>query len=624
MPRLATIYLVHHSHTDVGFAADQPVFWELQARFIGDPLNTIERMQGGPTESHFRWTRETTAPVLKWLETASERDTERFVRADQSGHLEVSAMLVNAAPLHDRAQYAESLRTLPRLRGCGLDIRHAMQSDVNGQPWSLTDVLLDAGIEGFSLAINHHFGGAPPRPAVFGWQAPSGRILPTFNGWTYPRAREFGIGEAADGSFALWLGRLQVQLDQVQYPLPFLMLQGDHPYGGNASVYPDYARFARRWNASGRGPQLIMATPRMFWRAVQEHGSHRQGEVLQARRGDWSDYWNFGYISTARETGIAQTSRARLWSADALYAGVQGLPTEPKADGPGADGQLRTCWAGRSFPLYWDAAWHSLNLWGEHTWGADLGVGRPDHEDALAQKTHKLKLAYTADTPSGWQPGWAARRTPPAQVISHSVLHIPPGIAVEQHLEHPHVCGLSQPVFLPAHTDWTEYESSWTMNQDAHPQATYLVFPFALPGATVRLNLAGQPVIPCIDQLPSVCRDYFTVQDWADFGDGDCDMRLALPINPLVQLGGFHIGKLFLGWVTNNYWETNFQPVQPGLVTARYRLEPYAGRSPTASGPRRSTRRPWYSAPGSRRPAQHCRAAARCRACPCRPCWLHI
>ncbi|CAM4335064.1 hypothetical protein [Deinococcus marmoris] len=27
----------------------------------------------------------------------------------------------------------------------------------------------------------------------------------------------------------------------------------------------------------------------------------------------------------------------------------------------------------------------------------------------------------------------------------------------------------------------------------------------------------------------------------------------------------------------NNYWETNFQPMQPGLVTARYRLQPYAG-----------------------------------------------
>jgi hypothetical protein len=34
---------------------------------------------------------------------------------------------------------------------------------------------------------------------------------------------------------------------------------------------------------------------------------------------------------------------------------------------------------------------------------------------------------------------------------------------------------------------------------------------------------------------------------------------------------------LVLGWVTNNYWETNFRAHQPGAVSARYRLLPHAG-----------------------------------------------
>jgi alpha-mannosidase len=55
----------------------------------------------------------------------------------------------------------------------------------------------------------------------------------------------------------------------------------------------------------------------------------------------------------------------------------------------------------------------------------------------------------------------------------------------------------------------------------------------------------------------------------------------------MVQLGGFHFAAnlaafelerpLLLGWVTNTYWETNFRPHQPGLVTARYRVQPHAG-----------------------------------------------
>lgn len=64
-------------------------------------------------------------------------------------------------------------------------------------------------------------------------------------------------------------------------------------------------------------------------------------------------------------------------------------------------------------------------------------------------------------------------------------------------------------------------------------------------------------------------------------------MTVALPENPMVQLGGFHFGHnqaefkleraLLLGWVTNNYWETNFRAHQPGRVYARYYLRPHAG-----------------------------------------------
>lgn len=34
---------------------------------------------------------------------------------------------------------------------------------------------------------------------------------------------------------------------------------------------------------------------------------------------------------------------------------------------------------------------------------------------------------------------------------------------------------------------------------------------------------------------------------------------------------------MLLGWVTNTYWETNFRAQRPGLVTARYHVQPYAG-----------------------------------------------
>jgi alpha-mannosidase len=89
------------------------------------------------------------------------------------------------------------------------------------------------------------------------------------------------------------------------------------------------------------------------------------------------------------------------------------------------------------------------------------------------------------------------------------------------------------------------------------------------------------------EQLPGDCRDYFTVQQRVDFSKEELGMTIAMPENPMVQLGDFHFGHnqtefslvraMLLGWVTNNYWETNFRAHQPGQVRARYRLLPHRG-----------------------------------------------
>ena len=90
------------------------------------------------------------------------------------------------------------------------------------------------------------------------------------------------------------------------------------------------------------------------------------------------------------------------------------------------------------------------------------------------------------------------------------------------------------------------------------------------------------------DQLPGVCLDYFTAQGWVDLSNEALGVTVALPDNPMVQLGDFHFAHnqaecaleqaTLLGWVTNNYWETNFRAHQPGRVHARYRIRPYHGR----------------------------------------------
>lgn len=39
--KLDTIYVIHHTHTDIGFTNDQPIFWEMHHRFINDALRLM-------------------------------------------------------------------------------------------------------------------------------------------------------------------------------------------------------------------------------------------------------------------------------------------------------------------------------------------------------------------------------------------------------------------------------------------------------------------------------------------------------------------------------------------------------------------------------------------------------
>jgi alpha-mannosidase len=760
MAHIETLYLIHHSHTDIGYTHDQPIVLELHERFLSQALKLVERDADRDRDGAFRWTVENTYVLSRWLTHASSTEIERFQALERAGRIEVTAMFANLTPLLDTDELIESLQLVGRLRrDYGFTITSAMNCDVNGENWPLVDLLLDIGIQGFTMAINTHFGGAPfQRPNVFCWQGPSGRTLLAYNGWPYDQGWRFGIGRSFEEFEQVWWPRVLRRLEEVGYPLPVLMVQSFHPFGDNGPAFAGFSDWIDRWNASGKLPRIRMATPREWWTAVQAYA-----DQLPTYRGDWTDYWNFGCASSAREQAINRQSRARLRTADALAAAI--LP-DP--------------WLPQAFLRYRQEAWDQLILWDEHTWGADISISQPDAEDTAAQWYHKAHFAYQArslslllqrdalaalarqiqrtasdeilvfnplpwerlvsgdlsnwvlsprglpedstsgrhmqdrqpspprlhallgsakaqelsmerialpptsvpgygyvviprarlityrlgdhvsedaivenayhrltfdterggvlhwldkalghdwvdesseyrfnsfvheevadlthpwprhllfqmlweskevERPSGWRPGWRARRRTPINLLRHQVFHTPLGIKVIQVLEAPGIVGpLVQETFLPVHAPWVEFCAYWHMSLSDHPESTYLLYPFRLAGATVRFDLGPQAMQPEVDQLPGTCRDYFTVQNWVDFHNGTMGVIIATPENPMVQLGNFAFGRhqaqftlprpLFVGWVTNNYWETNFRAHQPGLVTARYRIQPYAG-----------------------------------------------
>ena len=381
MKPVETIYLIHHSHTDVGYTHDQPIVWDLHGRFIEEAVRLADRYAASESSGAFRWTVENTAVLYDWLKRAEPEQVQRFIRLEHAGRIEVTGMFANITPLIDMDQLIESFSLVGRLRNeYGLTITSAMNCDVNGENWPLVDALLDLGIEGFSMAINTHFGGAPlNRPNVFWWQGPSGRKVLALNGWPYDTGWRFGIGQSEE-MLEDWWGRIQTHLDAVNYPLPIVMMQSFHPFGDNGPAFEDFTPFIDAWNAKGKSPRIVMATPRMWWQAVKAYG-----DLLPTFRGDWTDFWNFGCISSARETATNRGSRTRLRSADAIAAALLGPST-----------RFPTAHTARVMEHYREEAWKALHLWDEHTWGADLSLRAPESEDTISQWYHKAHFAYQA------------------------------------------------------------------------------------------------------------------------------------------------------------------------------------------------------------------------------------
>lgn len=200
-----------------------------------------------------------------------------------------------------------------------------------------------------------------------------------------------------------------------------------------------------------------------------------------------------------------------------------------------------------------------------------------------ADVNRRLVATGATGTYDGFQSDWHARRERPTDVLCHRVADLPGGYGIRQRLAVP---SLPSPVSVRMVLDGSGtsmiVEAAWEMGPETHPESTYVTFPFTLDDPTPYVDVGGQAMRPGRDQLAGSCHDYYTVQRWAALGGDSRSVAVGCPINPMVQFGDFHFADnqstadperaLLLGWVTSNYWDTNFRACQPGLVRARYHV----------------------------------------------------
>ncbi|MDD5198298.1 MAG: glycoside hydrolase family 38 C-terminal domain-containing protein [Terrimicrobiaceae bacterium] len=383
-----TIYLVHHTHTDIGFTNEQPVVMDLHAQFIDQAIDLCEQTADYPKGSALKWTCEAMGTVLYWLRHRSDRQIQRFVDLEKQDRIEVTGTFgVFSQCIPHEAMYRQFYPAEKLRKDYGIKVTTAMHCDINGHNWGMVEAMLDCGIDAFSMAINENVGRAAfnrQRPNGFYWEGASGRKILSWNGLHYNSNNYFGFpgiwersyrGLPSDKQEAVKL--LPAFLDWLkkrQYPYPFSLFQVTYTtFVDNGPPDPRLADFVRWWNENGHAPRMEIVTLREYFDALRR----QPAGLLPTHRGEWTDYWNIGAASTAYETSLNRRTYHRLYESELALA--WGDPIHALARRP----ELRESWE--------NAWWYD-----EHTWGANTSIVQPFRQPARSQLNQKLNFAYRA------------------------------------------------------------------------------------------------------------------------------------------------------------------------------------------------------------------------------------
>lgn len=374
-----------HSHLDVGYTHPQPMLLEQQVDYINQALELMKKTENYPEETKFRWTVEGSYVLEKWLETATQEEMVRMKKYLSEGRMCLTALPMHTTPGVNAREMAYMLSKKKELEQIfDTKIHIAISHDVDGQPWPLGQMMLDSGIDFYLTGVNIHFGGLPfPRPLFFRWEMVDGRKLDTFLGEHYSmfsqviQSRDPSTGNVQNGlkEHITWMEQNGYQKDYI-----FLTATNPPQYDNNPPDWklPD---LIQSYNEEEHEYKIRFVTAEELYEKLLQEEKECHCEV-PVYRGDWTDYWNFGCASTARETRVNRLAKDTLQAAELLecYHLEKNLHYESIKQ----------------------KCLENIMLYDEHTWGASSSIANPKGAETYSQLVHKFGMAYTAADLSGY------------------------------------------------------------------------------------------------------------------------------------------------------------------------------------------------------------------------------
>lgn len=368
-----TVYLLHHTHLDIGYTHVQTEVERIQWNHLDKALDLIAKTTDYPPEARFKWLPEGLWAVDSYLQQAPEEKRQAFAAAVRQGRIGLDGLYGNELTALCRPEELLELTGAARrlAQQYDLTLDSAMISDVPGYTWGMVPALVQSGIKYFSIGPNsgHRIGYTieawGDRP--FYWMSPSGteKLLC----WVAGKGYSFYHGDhlRSGGKLLAYLRTL----DTAQYPYDIVQVR--YNIGGdNGPPDEGLSDFVRDWNSRYAYPKLVIATVSELFQAFEA----RYAAALPEVRGDFTPYWEDGAASSARETAINREAAERLVQAQTIWTMLASGPY------PAKDFQ---------------SAWRDIILYDEHTWGAHNSISEPECDFVRQQWDIKRAFAVEAD-----------------------------------------------------------------------------------------------------------------------------------------------------------------------------------------------------------------------------------
>ncbi|MGF6928562.1 alpha-mannosidase [Chitinophaga sp. W2I13] len=386
------VYLMPHSHVDVGYTNVQAKVLAIHMNNIDEAIKIAARTAGYPPEARFKWNTEALWVVDKYLAAANDEKKQTFREAVKKGWINLDGTYANTnTSATSSAQLLQLFSLGARLaKDYDININTMFQGDVPGASWGLISQSAITGMKYFLSAPNandrigssgqwrdkpFYWRDASGKQQVLFWQSSPYSIGYTLKGSKIPNfftvedPKPYYTGKPTDNFLNPYLFDYLSQLEHNHFPYNMTLLTW--AMSDNAPIDPELPDAVKAWNERYTSPKLIITSVKQFFHDFEAGWKDK----IPVFTGDYTEYWTDGIASAAKETAINRNASDRLQQAGAIWA-IRGKTGYP------ADSFRNT--------------WTDLIMFNEHTWGAFNSVSDPKDPKAVAQWQFKQRFALNA------------------------------------------------------------------------------------------------------------------------------------------------------------------------------------------------------------------------------------